>query len=188
MVPAVLRDVHVRLVNARAFETRVVFRYNLTDFVRLCSVLVEVQWQEYQIRTQLLSNKPSHAGTAAKLPGDVVACRENTAPNGKWEIFQLGPIKLLDGSVEGVTVKMNNVLTQISGQVELGNKVVSLALLAGQVEFLKLASLFENTVDLDSEDLVPFLLAVEVFGAFRGIVYNLGDLRGNSVSLATTGA
>lgn len=71
---------------------------------------------------------------------------------------------------------MDNVLAQVSGQVELGNEVVGFALLAGQVELLKLALLLKNPVDLYGEYFIPFLLSVKVFGAFGGIVYNLGDL------------
>lgn len=69
-------------------------------------------------------------------------------------------------------------LGQVSGQLEFGDEVVSLALLAGKVELFELAFLFKNPVNLDGEDLVPFLLAVEVLGTFGGIIDDFRDLGG----------
>lgn len=71
---------------------------------------------------------------------------------------------------------MDDVLSEVAGKLELSNEGVGLAQLARQVKLLELALLVKDSIDLYGEDLVPFLFAIEIFGALGGAVYDLGDL------------
>lgn len=94
-------------------------------------------------------------------------------PSGKsltWEILQFWTVKQLHCSIECITVNMDNVLAQIPGQFKLLDQVVSLSKLAREIRLLESLFLGKDVVDLDGEELVSLLLAIEEFGPFGGIV------------------
>lgn len=163
MVPAVRCDVQVGLVDTGALETGIVFCYNLTNLGCLGSILLEVGGHENKIGTQLLGNEAGHAGAATVLPGDVVACCQDSFSDGKGQVFELGALKLFDSGIEGIAIEVDNVLGKVARQLEVGDKGVGFAEVTGQVEVVQGALLVEDAVDLDSEDLVALLFAVEVF-------------------------
>ena len=57
----------------------------------------------------------------------VVARGEHALAYGHGNLFQLGPVELLDGSVEGITVKVHDGLAQVATELELCDVVVCTA-------------------------------------------------------------
>lgn len=70
--------------------------------------------------------------------------------------------KLFNSGEKGITVEVYNVLGEVARQLEVGDKGIGMAEVAGQIEVIQAALLVEDTVDFDSKNLVTLLLAVEV--------------------------
>lgn len=71
---------------------------------------------------------------------------------------------------------MDDVLREISGELEFGDEAIGVPLLASQINLVQVRLAREDLLDLACEDLVLDLFTVEELGAFGGIVDDLGNL------------
>ena len=85
-------------------------------------------------------------------------------------------IQLLHGCIESIAIDVNNGLGEIPGELELGDVFISTAKIRCEINTFKLPLPSQDLVYLVGEVLVLVFFIVEEFGAFGGIVDNLGYL------------
>ncbi|PNY24878.1 hypothetical protein TCAP_05154 [Tolypocladium capitatum] len=124
VLTAVFCDVEVGFVDASTLKPRVIFCENLSHFMRLCGVFLKVGFEQYEVRAQLLGHKGGHAGPAAKLSGDIIASRQDTAPDRKWLVFELRSFQLLYSGIKGIAVDVDDVLREVPRYFELSDQAV----------------------------------------------------------------
>lgn len=161
---AIFGDVEICLVDAGTLKAWVVLGQNLTHLGCFRVVLVKIERDEDEFRTQLLGHKGGHATPTPKSACLIVAGCENTATHGEGEVLQFWGVQLLDGGIESIAVKVHNVLRQIARDFELTKQVICSPKLAREIHCLEAALLGKNGFNPDGKRLVPRFLVIEKLG------------------------
>jgi hypothetical protein len=106
----------------------------------------------------------------------VIACCKHPFPYRHRHIFQLGPVKLFDRSIEGIAIDMNDSLSEISGKLKLSDVLIRSTKIRGQIDSLELSFPRKNSIDFLRESLVFVFFVVEELRALRSIIDDFRDL------------
>ena len=88
-------------------------------------------------------------------------------------MLEFGPVQLFNGSIECITVNVNDRLTEISRQLKLRNVLISSPEVRSKIDTFQLPFTSEDLFNLVCKVLVLVFFVVEVLGALGGVVYNL---------------
>lgn len=93
----------------------------------------------------------------------IVAGGQDTPTNSKWNILELWPIQLFDCCVEGITINMDYILSEIATDFKLGDESIGIAFVTGKILLVEGLLASYDLLDLLGEDLVLDLFAIEEF-------------------------